>query len=259
MGLINEVLEYWLIAPWYIALVMATFVHLNIYFWGGLIGQILTNNIWPMMKLGCQIDQHPPKQGQIKTEIKHGVKACILFGFVTLSYRVQVVGLWPEDILQVFALILGFLIYYNIYGYATHRLLHTKLFRRIHMVHHSSVRVTPWSGYNVHFVEAFIMAITLPVFMLFVPVGLGMAFVFHALGMMFTTCIHCNYDLLPGLPKRHWMRMLFNDPAFHRMHHTKGNVNYGFTTGIMDRIFGTYEVNMFDDIDQKYQVSQKNN
>jgi sterol desaturase/sphingolipid hydroxylase (fatty acid hydroxylase superfamily) len=96
--------------------------------------------------------------------------------------------------------------------------------------------------------EALIMALTLPIFMSFAPVGVGMAFLFHSLGMMFTTCLHCNYDLVPNLSKNHWFRNLVNDPAFHRMHHTKGNVNFGFTTSIMDRLFGTYDANMFDDI-----------
>jgi len=248
MEFINATMEYWLIAPWYIALVMATFVHLNIYFWGGLIGQTLTNKIWPAMGLGCQIDKHPPKPNQVQFEILNGVKACLLFGVVTLSYRGLSEGLWPETIWQATTLVVGFLAYYNVYGYVTHRLLHTRLLRQFHMVHHSSIRVTPWSGYNVHFVEALIMALTLPIFMSFVSVGVGLAFLFHSLGMMFTTCLHCNYDLVPNLSKNHWFRILVNDPSFHRMHHTQGAVNYGFTTSIMDRLFGTYDANMFDDV-----------
>tara|TARA_R110002073_G_scaffold211794_2_gene372119 strand:+ start:21308 stop:22057 length:750 start_codon:yes stop_codon:yes gene_type:complete len=247
----NDLLEYWLLAPWYIALLIATVVHLNIYFWGGLIGQILTTIIWPKMGIGCIIDQYPAKPGQVRGEVKYGVVACLIFGVTSLSYRHLTVGLWPSSWAVAAIQFLVFIIYYNFYGYFSHRLLHTKYFRKFHAVHHESVRVTPWSGYNVHPLEALIMAGTLPLFMGFVPIGVGSAFVVHALGMMFTTCIHCNYDLVPTLSKTHWFRQLVNDPAFHRLHHTKGRVNYGFTISLMDRIFKTYDADMFDDLDLK--------
>lgn len=75
-------------------------------------------------------------------------------------------------------------------------------------VHHRSVRVTPWAGYSVHLVGAVIIGATLPVFMLMVPLGVGTAFVLHALGMLFTTCIHCNYDLLPSRAEGDWFKRL---------------------------------------------------
>ena len=89
----NDLLEYWLLAPWYIALLIATVVHLNIYFWGGLIGQILTTIIWPKMGIGCIIDQYPAKPGQVRGEVKYGVVACLIFGVTSLSYRHLTVGL----------------------------------------------------------------------------------------------------------------------------------------------------------------------
>ncbi|MFD2205215.1 sterol desaturase family protein [Kiloniella antarctica] len=248
---INIVLEYWLVSPWYIALVMAIFVHLGIYFLGGIIGQVLTTKIWPKMGIGCIIDQYPARLGQVQNEIKKGIMACFLFGVVTLFYRHITIGLWPESWIIALVQFVVFFIYYNLYAYLSHRLLHTKYLIKYHAVHHSSVRVTPWSGYNVHPVEALIMAGILPIFMFFVPLSIGSAFVIHTLGMMFTTCIHCNYDLVPQFSKKHWFRQLVNDPAFHRLHHTKGDVNYGFGLSFMDRIFGTYDPDMFDELDLK--------
>jgi len=67
----------------------------------------------------------------------------------------------------------------------------------------------------------------------------GMAWVLHAVGMLYTTCLHCNYDLMPGLSDQGRFKKLINHPTYHRYHHTLGNVNYGFTNRVMDLLFGT--------------------
>lgn len=236
---VNAILEYWMGAPWWVALSMAIAVHAAIYGVGAGIGTLLTERVWPAIGLGRTIDAHPPRPGQLRFEIGNGLVACVVFGIITLTYRELCVGYWPTSWLQGTVQVVAFVVFNNLYADGTHRLLHSRWLIRVHGVHHRSVRVTPWSGYSVHPLEAVVIGMTLPMFMLLVPLGVGTAFVLHALGMLFTTCIHCNYELLPDRPVDHWLRRLIDDPAYHRLHHTRGNVNYGFTSRVMDRLFGT--------------------
>lgn len=236
---VNELLSYWLRAPWAIALVMAICVHMTIYFAGAGLGSYFTSNLWPRLHLGQTIDTHPPRPKQVMGEIRNGIVACLIFGVISLSYRALCAGLWPASGLVGLLQAAAFVVFNNVYSYATHRMLHSRRLIRIHRVHHHSVRVTPWSGYSVHPVEAVIIGATLPLFMLVVPLGIGTAFLLHALGMLFTTCIHCNYDLMPNRPDGNWIKRLVDDPGYHRLHHTRGNVNYGFTSRAMDRLFRT--------------------
>lgn len=229
----------WLHAPWPLALAAAIAMHLAIYLAAGSIGWLLTRRIWPAMGIGGEIDARDPKPGQLRQEITNGVTACVILGIMGLLYRVQCVGLWPASLAEAAWQIAAFVAFNNVYSYGTHRLLHTRWLIRFHGVHHRSQRVTCFSSYSVHPLEAFIIAATLPAFMLIVPIGLGTAFVLHLAGMVYTTCIHSNYDFLPHVSDQSWFKKLINHPTHHRYHHTLGNVNYGFTNRAMDLLFGT--------------------
>ncbi len=236
---IDPILAYWLQSKWPIAIVIATVVHLTIYFAGAGMGMLLTMRVWPHFQIGRPLDRQSPRPGQIRAEIRAGIVTCLIFGSVTLSYRALCHGLWPSSWMQALFQFLEFSVFNNCYTYGTHRLLHSPVLIRFHRVHHRSVRVTPWSGYSVHPFEALIIAATLPLFMVFVPIGIGTAFALHALGMLYTTCIHCNYELLPSYPANRWLKQLIDDPAFHRIHHVQGSVNFGFPSRILDRVFNT--------------------
>ena len=236
---INTILEYWLKSAWPIAIAMATAVHLTIYLIGAGTGMLLTTRLWPHFNIGRPLDQHPPRAGQVREEFRTGLVTCLIFGTVTLIYRPLCHGEWPSSWNQGLFQLLAFSLFNNLYTYGTHRLLHSRVLIRFHRVHHRSVRVTPWSGYSVHPLEAIIISATLPLFMMLIPIGIGTAFALHGLGMLYTTCIHCNYELLPSWPARNWFKRLIDDPAFHRTHHTQGNVNFGFPSRILDRVFKT--------------------
>jgi sterol desaturase/sphingolipid hydroxylase (fatty acid hydroxylase superfamily) len=236
---VNAVLAYWMQAPWPVAVLMATAVHLAIYLVGAATGAWLTGSLWPRFGIGRPIDTRPPAPGQVRAEVRRGLLTCLIFGVVTLSYRPLCQGLWPLSWGQAAWQLAAFTVFNNLYTYGTHRLLHTRLLIRVHRVHHRSVRVTPWSGYSVHPLEALVIAGTLPVFMLLVKIGIGTAFALHALGMLYTTCIHCNYELFPARDPRSRFKRWIDDPAFHRLHHTRGSINYGFPSRLPDRLFGT--------------------
>lgn len=235
----ETLLSAWLQASLPVALLVAIGVHCLIYLLGGGIGIWLTEKLMPSLGIGRPLDQRPAKPGQLQREIRNGLIACLVLGLASLSYRWLCAGIWPESWLQAAFQVGSFVVFNNIYSYATHRLLHTRALSRFHRVHHLSVRVTPYSSYSVHPIEAMIIAGTLPLFMLLIPLGVGTALVLHAVGMVYTTCIHCNYDLMPSLGDHHWFKKLINHPTYHRFHHTQGNVNYGFTNRLLDLLFKT--------------------
>jgi lathosterol oxidase len=235
----NLQFDLWLQMDWYWAWLLASVVHVSIYLIGGGIGWFLTRQLWPAIGLGQEIDARPLKAGQLAFELKNGLQACLIFGVFSLSYRFLCEGIWPPDITTALWQLASFVVFNNLYSYASHRLLHSRSLIRLHAVHHRSVRVTPFSSYSVHALEAMVIAATLPLFMVLVPLGLGMAVLLHAVGMMYTVCIHCNYDLWPALSDQHWFKKMLNHPTYHRYHHTLGNVNYGFTNRVLDKLFGT--------------------
>jgi lathosterol oxidase len=239
MTWVNLPFVIWMEAGWPLALAISVCVQLACYLVAGTVGWWLTRRVWPRIGLGREIDPHPPRPGQLKSEILHGMQACLIFAVASLSYRGLCDGLWPADWWTAAWQLVAFVSFNNVYSYATHRLLHMRPLVRFHGVHHRSVRVTPFSSYSVHAVEAVIIAGTLPVFMLIVPIGVGAASALHVIGMVYTTCIHSNYDLMPALSDAHWFKKLINHPTYHRLHHTLGNVNYGFTNRVMDFLFGT--------------------
>lgn len=236
---VNLQFAHWMQMDWYWAFVIATLVHLSIYLIGGSVGWWLTRRVWPTIGLGREIDLRPLKPGQLAYELRNGLQACLIFGLISLSYRSLCIDIWPQDTVTAIWQLLAFVVFNNLYSYSTHRLLHHRYLIRFHGVHHRSSRVTPFSSYSVHILEAIVIAATFPLFLLIVPMSLGMVVLLHAFGMMYTVCIHCNYDLWPSLSDDHWFKKLINHPTYHRYHHTLGNVNYGFTNRLLDILFKT--------------------
>jgi lathosterol oxidase len=134
----------------------------------------------------------------------------------------------------------GYVLLFDAYFYALHRLLHARLpFRWVHAVHHRSRVVTVWSTIAMHPVEFVLLAGFLPVTMFLwtahvvsiVAVGLFLA------GSI--TLAHSGRDPLP----RWWARVpllaLYLAPPVHEEHHLRMRCNYGATSTVFDQLFGT--------------------
>lgn len=135
------------------------------------------------------------------------------------------------------ARILIALLVYEAYQYATHRLMHTKLFWPLHALHHSSV--------DMHWSAAFRHS-PLTRAIMFVPDSLFLA----ALGMndvilivsfisgAFTFLGHVRADISFGS-----LNAVFVTPHFHRIHHSSDpahyNRNFSGVFSFIDHLFGT--------------------
>ncbi|UTA46704.1 sterol desaturase family protein [Simiduia sp. 21SJ11W-1] len=157
-----------------------------------------------------------------------------MFALLSLLTRTLADALWPTSVGMAALQALGFILFYEVYSFVVHRLLHTPLFRRIHRVHHRSVVTTPWSAYSVHPVEAALIGLSAPLYMLALPLSLGVAFVLHFAGILLTIGLHANIT--------HRRQHTWGLPAIarHGAHHTRGNVNYGFTQPLLDKALKTH-------------------
>lgn len=228
--------EFWIQTSWYIAFLMSLVTNLGVYIIAALSIDFLANKITKDDLLGKFIDDRPFKEGQKNNEIKNGIVACAMFALVSLLARNLFVGVIPESINKLLIEVLVFTIFYETYSYFVHRILHTKRLRKLHSIHHYSVRTNPWSAYSVHPIEALLIGLSAPLFMLVFPVHLSVIFAFHILGVMFTMIIHSNIQLNDRIVFSH----LFNRyTKYHSAHHSVGSVNFGFLHSFWDDYFKT--------------------
>ncbi len=233
MQYVNELLRYWVEAPWYIALSMSLMVNVSVFVVTAHVLDTLIARLVATGKYGSYIDERQLKPGQKKFEISYGVAACAMFALLSLLTRVLFDHYWPTTLRQL-AIQLGlFVVFYETYSYFVHRLLHTGWFIKFHSVHHRSVRVTPWTAYSVHPVEAAFIGMSAPIFMFLFSMSLGLTLLLHIFGMMFTIVLHSNFRLEGQLDK------LVRYPAYHASHHLMGKVNFGFIHSFWDDRFKT--------------------
>ncbi|TDF41289.1 fatty acid hydroxylase family protein [Alteromonadaceae bacterium M269] len=226
---IDRLFQFWIESHWSVALVMSSVVNISVYVITALTMSRLIK-VMTTKKLGEYIDDRSLKDGQIKQEVSFGIIACIVFAVGSLATREVFHKIWPESISDFFVQTLCFVIFYETYSYFVHLLLHQKFFSKYHRIHHLSVRVTPWSAYSVHPLEASFIGFSAPLFMLFVPMSLGLALVLHVFGMMFTIMLHSSYRHRSNSRLIKWMNEY---PRYHSKHHIYGTVNYGFVGSIL--------------------------
>lgn len=185
---------------------------------------------------------------QIRSELRHGVvtlaigalnatAVMLLYraGYTRLSSDAGAFGA-PAIALSVVALI----VFNDGWFYLCHRVLHhPRLFRRVHVVHHRSVDVNPFTSFSFHAVEAILLSLWVVPVVLWVPLYLPVFGVAQVIGTANNVMSHLGYELLPRwllrVPGLRWM----NTATFHSLHHTTLRGNYGLFFRFWDRLLGT--------------------
>jgi lathosterol oxidase len=149
------------------------------------------------------------------------------------------VGFTDEPVTVALQLGLYFLCF-DLYFYATHRLLHRPLpYRWIHRVHHRSTSPNPLTAFSIHPVEAVVQAAFLPLFLWLVPLQFGTVLIVSVIAPVNSILLHSGHEMFP----RWWYRLplsgWYATPLFHDVHHTGVGWNYGAFTTLWDRLFGT--------------------
>ena len=124
--------------------------------------------------------------------------------------------------------------------YWLHRLMHhPALFRRVHLVHHLSVKPSAWAAYSFHPREALLEELLVVLIVFTIPSHPAALMIFQSLSTLINVYGHCGREFYPEGWHRHWMGKWINTSTLHDRHHHSGRGNYGLYLLFWDRLMGT--------------------
>jgi sterol desaturase/sphingolipid hydroxylase (fatty acid hydroxylase superfamily) len=125
--------------------------------------------------------------------------------------------------------------------YWIHRAIHAPwLYRKVHFLHHKNINPGPWSGLAMHPVEHLLY---------FSVVLIHFVIPSHPIHLLFNSQ---HTALTPGAGHSGFDGPVFNGKVpmgsyFHYLHHRYINCNFGECTLPLDKLFGTFRKELFDD------------
>ncbi len=146
----------------------------------------------------------------------------------------------PLTVRSVVFEVVVYVVLFDAYFYALHRLLHVRaMYQRIHVVHHRSTCPTLLTALAFHPVEALAIMSFMPVTMCLIPIHLASLVIVSAFLSGSILLAHSGHEVFP----RWWQKVpLLNwyvTPRVHDAHHKRRDCNYSATLSIFDRAFGT--------------------
>lgn len=185
-------------------------------------------------------------RAQLRREIGHTLvtmlAATTTVGAVIVLHAAGLARLSDAPISPALALawIVGGLVVNDAWFYGWHRLLHhPTLFRHVHVVHHKSVAVNPFTSYSFHAIEAIVLGLWIVPAAVLLPVPMVALVGLQVIGLLNNVMSHLGYEFLPrwllAVPLVRWT----NTATFHSLHHTRMRGNYGLHSRVWDRLFGT--------------------
>ena len=135
----------------------------------------------------------------------------------------------------------GYVLLFDAYFYALHRLLHTRLlFRTVHATHHRSRAPVLATALAMHPIESLAIMTFVPIMMYLLPIHLAslVVIVLFLLGSILLA--HCGWAVVPAGWERAPLIGWYVTPRTHHAHHTRRDCNYGATLSVFDRLFGTW-------------------
>lgn len=162
-----------------------------------------------------------------------GTTLLVLDGMIPLTTA------WPTATHLVREVVL-YVVLFDAYFYALHRLLHTRfLFRTIHVLHHRSRSPGVLTALAFHPLEGLLIIAFMPAAMNLIPTHLASLVV--TVGFLSGSILlaHCGWDVFPAwwyrVPLLNW----YVTPRVHQAHHVSRNCNYSATLSIFDWAFDT--------------------
>lgn len=123
--------------------------------------------------------------------------------------------------------------------YWCHRLLHHPwVYKYVHLEHHKSVDVNPFTSMSFHLLEPTLLTGWIFIVALTVPVYAPVLLLLHVFGLLENIKSHLGYEIYPRWFNRGPFRWL-STSTYHNMHHSKFHGNYGLHFRFWDRVMGT--------------------
>lgn len=140
---------------------------------------------------------------------------------------------------------LALFVWYELWFYGVHRLLHTRWGWRWHRQHHTAVVCSPLTAFSFSLGERSLLLLGLLMFaglgLLGVPLSAGGVAVYLMLNQLLNVIGHANVELTPRANWAQRAARWFVTPTFHALHHARRRAHYGLFTTVLDRCFGTVE------------------
>ena len=122
------------------------------------------------------------------------------------------------------------------YFYFTHIWMHQpKYYRTVHLVHHLSVKTSPWASFSFHPWEASVHAAFLPVMVLWLPVHPTVLISYLTFMTLTAISNHLGVEVIPFK----LIKDQFISGEHHGIHHKKANCNFGLYYTFIGKLFGT--------------------
>lgn len=181
---------------------------------------------------------------QVRNEIKWSMLSSLIFsvsgvllgllwqlGSTKIYLRFDDFGWWYLP----FSFVLYSLVH-EVYFYFTHVWMHQpRYYRKVHLVHHLSVKTSPWASFSFHPWEALVHALFLPILVLLIPVHPTVLIAYLTFMTLTAISNHLGVEVIPFKG----VRAQFISGEHHGWHHKKANCNYGLYYTFMDKIMGT--------------------
>ena len=164
----------------------------------------------------------------------------VLVGVISSLGLADLFGIWPREspvwLQIVIVIVLG-----DALEYCYHRLCHTyPVLWRLHVIHHTPVRMHTLKGGRHHFLYAFGRGVV--VWLPFLVLGAPAELVYWQFVAETITGLVGHANIGFRIPR--FMHRLAVTPEFHRLHHSAdpnlGNSNFGVVLPVWDIAFGTH-------------------
>lgn len=184
-------------------------------------------------------------RGQLQSELVSAVKVILLDALIIAAFlRLGGVELAPATLtssLLTFALLF---LWYEVWFYATHRLLHTRALYFLHAQHHTAKVAHPLTSLSFSIAERLILQLGAVGFVAvasaLLPISAPGLFGYFLVNYALNVVGHSNVEWFPERYPRSGAGKLLISVSFHAMHHARYQGHYGLFTQVLDRAFGTY-------------------
>jgi Delta7-sterol 5-desaturase len=137
----------------------------------------------------------------------------------------------------------GIFVWFEIWFYVTHRLLHRRAFFFIHAQHHIAKVASPLTAISFSFLERTILlvgGIGLPAIVShWVPMSFTAYAAYFTLNYVLNVYGHMNVEVLPPEVIKNSAGAALNSTTYHALHHARFQGHFGLFTPYLDRWFGT--------------------